>query len=403
MDVDFIMVLMKINTGQGEISLAAMLGIWSVSALTSLPGLAVSPIMGQLSSIFPGATDLELQILTSLPSLLIIPFVLLAGKLAECIGYAMVLYWGLALFLLSGVLYFFSHSIGELILVSGLLGVGAGMIIPLSTALISRFFTGDCRSRQFGYVSAITNLTLVVATALTGYLASLYWKLPFAVYLLPALSLLLVPAVFRENGCVVAGRNRTSSCGVRKNTFMQGINVKPLVGNMLYYLLVTYLVLVVTLDLPFLLEEYGYHSGVAGVLISLFFLAIMLPGFFINRIRRFLDGKYRFVSLFVIAVGLLLMLFHSMPMLVAGCVVAGLGYGVAQPLIYDDTADVATPERASSAMAWVMVMNYVAILLAPFVMDAAQMLFHTKSQQFPFAMNMIVSTFFAVVYFFGRK
>ena len=394
---------MKIKTGQGEISLVALLGIWSVSALTSLPGLAVSPIMGQLSEKFPGATELELQMLTSLPSLLIIPFVLLAGKLAECIGYAKVLYWGLALFLLSGVLYFFSDSIAELILVSGLLGVGAGMIIPLSTALVSRFFVGDYRSRQFGYVSAITNLTLVVATALTGYLASLYWKLPFAVYLLPAISLLLVPAVFRGNGCAACGNSNASSGDDRKNTFMQGINVKSLVGNMLYYLLITYLVLVVTLNLPFLLEEYGYHSGVAGALISLFFLAIMLPGFFINRIRHFLDGRYRFVSLFVIAIGLLLMLFHSMPMLVAGCVVAGLGYGVAQPLIYDDTADVTTPERASSAMAWVMVMNYVAILLAPFVMDAVQMLSHTKSQQFPFAMNMIVSTFFAVVYFFGRR
>ena len=58
---------MKIKTGKGYISLVALLGIWSVSALTSLPGLAVSPIMGQLSDIFPSATELELQMLTSIP------------------------------------------------------------------------------------------------------------------------------------------------------------------------------------------------------------------------------------------------------------------------------------------------------------------------------------------------
>ena len=74
---------MKISTGKGTISLPVLLAIWSVSAVTSLPGLAVSPILGDLNTIFPSASDLEIQMLTSLPSLLIIPFVLLSGKLTS--------------------------------------------------------------------------------------------------------------------------------------------------------------------------------------------------------------------------------------------------------------------------------------------------------------------------------
>ena len=35
---------MKIETGQGTIPLITLLGIWSISALNALPGLAVSPI-----------------------------------------------------------------------------------------------------------------------------------------------------------------------------------------------------------------------------------------------------------------------------------------------------------------------------------------------------------------------
>ena len=72
----------EISTGKGTISLPVLLAIWSVSAVTSLPGLAVSPILGDLNTIFPSASDLEIQMLTSLPSLLIIPFVLLSGKLS---------------------------------------------------------------------------------------------------------------------------------------------------------------------------------------------------------------------------------------------------------------------------------------------------------------------------------
>lgn len=39
---------MRIKTGQGTIPLITLIGIWSISALNALPGLAVSPILGKL-------------------------------------------------------------------------------------------------------------------------------------------------------------------------------------------------------------------------------------------------------------------------------------------------------------------------------------------------------------------
>ena len=56
---------MKIQTGRGTIPLITLIAIWSISALTSLPGLAVSPILGDLTKIFPKATDLDIQMLTA--------------------------------------------------------------------------------------------------------------------------------------------------------------------------------------------------------------------------------------------------------------------------------------------------------------------------------------------------
>ncbi len=44
---------MKVKTGQGTIPLITLVGIFSVSALNALPGLAVSPILGDLTKIFP--------------------------------------------------------------------------------------------------------------------------------------------------------------------------------------------------------------------------------------------------------------------------------------------------------------------------------------------------------------
>ena len=144
---------MEIQTGRGNIPLITLVGIWSISALNALPGLAVSVI-------FPDATELEIQMVSSLPSLLIIPFIILSGQLTERVNSIKLLQIGLSIFLLSGILYLLSNKMWQLVVVSGLLGIGSGLIVPLSTGLISHFFTGPYRTKQFGYSSAITNVTL---------------------------------------------------------------------------------------------------------------------------------------------------------------------------------------------------------------------------------------------------
>ena len=389
---------MKINTGQGTIPLITLIGIWSVSALTSLPGLAVSPILGELSTIFPHATELDIQMLTSLPSLLIIPFVLLAGKLAEKRDFIRLLRVGLWLFAASGVLYLFSSRMWQLMAVSALLGIGAGLIIPLSTGLISRYFTGEYRVRQFGYSSAITNMTLVVATAVTGYLAEVHWRLPFAVYLLPLISLVLSAYLKKDAASVTIKQAAAIIPPIQSTPVISGkygIHIRHLVQLMLFYGLVTYVVLAVTFNLPFLMEAHHFSSGNSGLMISLFFLAIMAPGFMLDSLVKLLGNKTKLYSLLAIAIGLLLIWISPTEwLIVPGCILVGLGYGIIQPLIYDKTVDTAIPQKTTLALAFVMVMNYLAILLSPFITDFFQWIFHTGSQEFPFIFNLCITILF---------
>lgn len=386
---------MKINTGQGTIPLITLIGIWSVSALTSLPGLAVSPILGELSTIFPHATELDIQMLTSLPSLLIIPFVLLAGKLAEKRDFIRLLRVGLWLFAASGVLYLFSSRMWQLMAVSALLGIGAGLIIPLSTGLISRYFTGEYRVRQFGYSSAITNMTLVVATAVTGYLAEVHWRLPYAVYLLPLISLVLSAYLKKDAASVTIKQAAAIIPPIQSTPVISGkygIHIRHLVQLMLFYGLVTYVVLAVTFNLPFLMEAHHFSSGNSGLMISLFFLAIMAPGFMLDSLVKLLGNKTKLYSLLAIAIGLLLIWISPTEwLIVPGCILVGLGYGIIQPLIYDKTVDTAIPQKTTLALAFVMVMNYLAILLSPFITDFFQWIFHTGSQEFPFIFNLCIT------------
>ena len=397
---------MRIQTGRGTIPLITLIGIWSISALNALPGLAVTPILGKLSVIFPHSTELDVQMLSSLPSLLIIPFIILAGKLTEKVNFIRLLQVGLAIFALSGILYLFAGKMWQLIAISAMLGVGSGMIIPLSTGLISKYFVGPYRVKQFGFSSAITNITLVVATAVTGYLAEVNWHLPFVVYLFPLVSLVLSVYLRRsmisEEGSASIANDEKEETGVppidpEVGKSKYGVNIKHLLQVMMFYGLSTYLALIVTFNLPFLMEEYHFSSGDSGVMISLFFLAIMAPGLFLNRIVGLFREKTKFYSLLCIAVGLALIWISPKEWVIApGCILVGLGYGVIQPVIYDKTTHTAVPKKATLALAFVMMMNYLAILLYPFIIDFLQNLFHTQSQEFPFVFNLLITivTFF---------
>ena len=387
---------MTINTGKGNISLITLIAIWSVSAVTSLPGLAVSPILGDMNNIFPKASNLEIQMLTSLPSLLIIPFVLLAGHLSTQRNKLSMLYAGLAIFTLCGVACLVAKSMSALIIISCILGIGAGMIIPLSTGLVVEYFTGNARVKQLGYSSAINNLTLVGATALTGYVADINWHLSFLVYLLPSISLLL---------CLALKREQPTPEPKQSDQYKQSkINVRHLVVLTLFYFVITYASLVVTFDTAFLFEKYHIKQELAGVSISLFFLAIMVPGLFINRIIAVTRSYTNAICSLLLTVGLLcLAIFRTPSMLILGVILSGLGYGVMQPLIYDKAAIIAPPNLATKALSIVMAANYTAIILCPFIIDFVKKIIDSHSATFSFTLNTIVAAIVTIAAFIWRQ
>ncbi len=388
---------MKISTGKGEISLLALLAIWSVSAVTSLPGLAISPILEDLSRIFPSASQLEIQMLTSLPSLLIIPFVLLSGWLSVRSESLKLLAVGLAIFFASGAICIFAKDVRLLIVASCIMGAGAGIAVPYSTGLVVRYFTGDNRVQQLGISSAVNNLSLVLATAVVGWVATKDWHLAFTVYLLPVVSMVMLLALRN----VKAAPEPKESDQMRQSK----IDWKRLAGLSVLYFVITLTTLVITFYLSFLLEKYRFPQEFSSVMISLFFLAIMLPGFVLGAIIRRLRSMTIFVSLCFIVIGLILVgTVPDIPLMTLGVILTGIGYGVLQPIIYDKTAIIAPPSLATKSLSVVMTVNYVAVVLCPFVVDFAErLILHHKEQSFPFVSGAALVAMVALLSILLRK
>jgi MFS family permease len=147
----------------------------------------------------------------------------------------------------------------------------------------------------------------------------------------------------------------------------------------------------------------GHDSGVSGVVLSLFFLAMMLPGLFLNRILAVVKGRALLLSLLLIMLGLADIFFNrSLPFIIVGCLAAGVGYGIAQPYIYDRTASLATGKKVTYALALVMTMNYVAIVIAPFIIRYLQEFTGLKGNAAPFLINAVIAAL-ALAYMLLRK
>ena len=103
-----------IRTGKTPMTLMTYCAIMSISLIVNLPGLAVTPMLGTLEKIFPHTTQLEEQLLTALPNLLIIPFILMSGKLSMTRHKMSIIIGGLVLFTACAVAYMFAPSMGWL-------------------------------------------------------------------------------------------------------------------------------------------------------------------------------------------------------------------------------------------------------------------------------------------------
>lgn len=411
--------MMKIPTGKGSITLPALLAIWSISLVVNLPGLAVSPMLGNLDKIFPAASDLEIQLLTVLPNLLIIPFVLFSGKLSESRDKVRIVVVGLAVYLAAGILYFFADSMTALILVSCLLGCGCGLVIPLAAGLIADIFVGKYRMQQLGIKSGISNVALVLATFVVGWLNHGNWHLPFLVYLIPAIPLALMVFVRNVNPTASAKMNTAppgaaspaaeSVSGVAVpqpgEKVRSGFIIGRIAGLTGLYAFTTYAVSIISYYLPFLIQEDHLSSDITGTITALFYLAVFLPGFILPYVIRLFGQRTSLMAAVSIAGGLLLMaLAREHFLLYIAALLMGFGYGVFQPVIYDKATYTVTDGRKSTlALAIVLSVNYIAVAVTPFIVDLFRDIFGTTSNHFPFILNFIFTLLFAVIVVLKRK
>jgi MFS family permease len=167
--------------------------------VTALEQLVVSPAMPTIISqlkgfeIYPWVVSAYLLTATvSTP---------IYGKLADLFGRKRILLFGLVLFSVGSMLSGMSQTMGQLIAMRAIQGLGAGAVAPIVLTMLGDLFTLQERARIQGLFSAVWGLSSIAGPMIGGWLTvELGWRwvffvsVPFAVVAI----LLLVLAVHEK-------------------------------------------------------------------------------------------------------------------------------------------------------------------------------------------------------------
>lgn len=369
--------------GTATLPLWAVFNLYVIFICTSIPGLAISPIMGDLTKIFPGTSQLETQFLTLGPNIAAIPFVFLGGWVGTRFNNSKLLNWTCLFYGIGGACFFFAPNMLTLIILSFLIGIAAGILSPLSTAFIADMFGGEKRTKQYGYTSATLNLVLMVSVVATGYLAKISWRLPFLIYLLPFIPLIFAkkfkkyikePSDIRKQDAAKADTPKVHY------KFSKEVNMGMLIRYCIYYFVITLFVAAISLYIPFRYTS----TTTAGDLTSVLYLGIMASGYTLAYCLRIMKNKVAVLVMALIALGFVLMVVSSDALIVGiGILIASYFYGIAQPYYYDRLSVASSRVALTLTLAWFASMDSIGNVVAPFILDGIAKVFGTSCSTHP--------------------
>lgn len=168
-----------------------MMSILSLSLLTVMAGAAVAPALGVIQSYFADSNPLFVQMIISVPAIFIVITNFFFARLCRTFGSKTLVLAGLLLYTVGGCIAGIFNQIGLVLLARAFVGIGVGIIMPLSTGLLAFYFQPEQQEKLMGYSSAMNQMGGVVATLLSGLLANISWRASFLVYLLGLLSIIL--------------------------------------------------------------------------------------------------------------------------------------------------------------------------------------------------------------------
>jgi MFS family permease len=305
-----------------KLSIAGSFSLLAVACLTIMVGCVIVPGLPTIAREL-GVEDAASWLVT-VPSLGVIVFGPLVGRLIERQGLYRTLCQGLFVYGLLGVTGFVLHGPVAVFADRLALGGATAMVMAAGTGLISDFYQGSARLTMIARQGMSIELGGVIFLFLGGLLATLGWQWPFLLYLtawvMLAMVLLFIPQPTATHSTVDADKTAVS------------LALKVVFGSGLLSMVVFFTGVI---TLPLLLHGLGLDEAQVGYFLSFTSLVAVLAAAIMPRAAQRLGekGTLVFAFAFYVLAHLAFAFADSLTLIIEGGICLGLGFGLSIPLV----------------------------------------------------------------------
>lgn len=327
--------------------------------------MGVIGISGGLSVIgehFKDVPQTSIQLLISLPCIVIIAVSLLIGKIQEFILKKTLIIFAIICFLVGGVAPAFASSFAIVLVFRAILGIGIGILQPLSGALVAENFCGDERSKVMGQQTAAQMLGCAAMVFVGGQLALVSWDKIFFVHLVAITPLILVllflPTSKPAKVAILIGEVNAK---VRITYAAFGW-----IGSMFLYFLASQ---IFSTFIAFFVATYGLGSSAqSGVTVMIFALAGLVMGLFFGRLTKILKHLTLSVGFSLMGLSYVFIAFApNMQLVYIGSILAGLSCASVMPCIVVGASESVDAFSAPMVISMTMCSLNLSMFLSPYV------------------------------------
>lgn len=334
--------------------------ILSLSLLTVMAGAAVAPALNTIHAYFSDANEALVQMIISVPALFIFLTNMVFPKLCRIFGAKKLVLIGLTLYVIGGCAAGLFSNIFVVLIFRAIVGCGVGILMPLSTGLLSFYFTRDKQDRLMGYASAMNQLGGVIATLIAGILAQITWRASFLVYLMGLVS--AVPCLLFLPDEKIAGEKGKKEKGVfsRYNSYVIAM----------FLLMFTFFVYPSSFAME-MAKEAVVPMSLVPVIMAGMDLVAFFGGLLFVHIRRVLGSLTRFAAPVLFAAGYaLLQLVGGWTGAILGSALVGFANGAGIPYLMSTAGKAAGKNAATTVMPMLSMALYFAQFLTPVILAA---------------------------------
>lgn len=328
----------------------------AVASLTIMVGCVIVPGLPTIAQQL-GVGNAASWLIT-VPSLGVIVFGPLAGKLIDRFGLYKSLCFGLFTYGLLGIAGFMLH--GPVIFVDRLLlGGSTAMIMAAGTGLISEFYEGNARLGMIAKQGMSIELGGVIFLFVAGLLAHVGWQWPFALYLsawaLLALVLVCVPQPSATKHSQEAGEIPALSAALKL------VYMSATLSMIVFFTAV--------IMLPLRLADIGLNEAQVGYFLSYVSLVAVGAAAIMPTAARKIGehGTLIFGFAFYTLAHSAFAFGDGLTLMIEGGLCLGLGFGLTVPLLNHMTIELSHAAQRGRNLAWLSVAIFGGQFLSSFM------------------------------------